>query len=110
MASEPGGAITGIFRTTCYSELTMKRVVKKYWMLLQVAAIVAADTAIITDTAIEFGTKMKAKLVAFGGSKADNSFVNKVLILYKQSVIWLLLLLCNVLIIIINYYCSKKFF
>lgn len=34
----------------------------------------AADTAIITDTAIEFGTKMKAKLVAFGGSKADNSF------------------------------------
>ena len=34
----------------------------------------ATDQKSINDTAIELGSKMKAKLVSFGGSKADNSF------------------------------------
>ena len=34
----------------------------------------AKGDKVISDTSIEFGSKMKAKLVPFGGSKADNSF------------------------------------
>ncbi len=34
----------------------------------------AADDNVKTDTSMDFGSKMKAKLVGFGGSRTDNSF------------------------------------